>query len=80
MKLAAMEKINAKNSWSLELIDYIDEIVNPNDFIKASGAINVSTKIYSGRVDKLYQDCKQVACLTGIDRDVIGDGAAPVTK
>lgn len=39
------------------------------DFVKASGAINVSAKIYSGRVDKLYTDCISVANLTGINYD-----------
>lgn len=52
-----------------------------HDFIKASGAISVSTKIYSGRVDKLYSDCIQVANLTGItEKEGAGDDPETVTR
>ena len=71
LKLASAEKITAKNSWDLQLIDQLDELVDTEqcDFVRASGAIQASTKIYSGRVDKLFQDCAQIANLTGIKEE-----------
>ncbi|CAL6105399.1 Condensin_complex subunit 2 [Hexamita inflata] len=67
LKLAAQEKITSKNSWDLQLIDHIGELMDEDcDFIKVSGAISASAKIYSGRVDRLYQDCCNIASLTGI--------------
>lgn len=41
LKLASAEKITAKNSWDLQLIDQLDELVDTEqcDFVRASGAI-----------------------------------------
>ena len=59
MRLAAQEKITTKNSWDLKLIDHFDDLIDPNscDFVRLGGAVNVSTKIYSCRVDNLFQQC-----------------------
>lgn len=58
LALAAQNKITAKNSWSLQLLENIDGIIDSTkqccDFVYVSSAISASAKIYAGRVDSLY--------------------------
>lgn len=70
LKLAAQDKISSKNSWELQLIEHIEEVIPIDtdfhpDFIRISGAIQASAKIYSGRVDHLYDNVQLVANQTG---------------
>ncbi|KAH0574383.1 Condensin complex subunit 2 [Spironucleus salmonicida] len=66
LQLAATDKINQKNCWQLSLIDQIDDVLDYEncDFVKCSGAIQASAKIYSGRVDALAQQCEGMQGVT----------------
>lgn len=59
IKLSTENKINAKNSWSLTLIDHMDRMLTDTEngrsrvnFTKASCTLDASIKIYSYRVDE----------------------------
>ncbi|KAG5185912.1 condensin complex subunit 2-domain-containing protein [Tribonema minus] len=59
IKLSSENKINAKNSWSLNLIEHMDRMIlseaggrNRVNFQKASCTLDASIKIYSYRVDE----------------------------
>lgn len=64
----SMQKINAKNSWNLDLIDHMDKIIsdeaneNGNDvnFQKASCTLDASIKIYSHRVDDTWSSSYRI--------------------
>ena len=63
IKLASENKINAKNTWSLALIDHISDIVkNEKDeddntnFQKASCTLEAGVKIYASRVDSFHSE------------------------
>ncbi len=61
MKIAADNKINAKNSWNVALIDYFSEITFLRDgdsinFQKASCTLDGCIKIYSTRVDSVADE------------------------
>ena len=71
VKLAAENKINAKNSWSLKLIDHLSELVRPekpeaNDgntnFQKASTTLDAGVVIYSKRVDSVHSETFKFLC------------------
>ena len=68
LKMSAENKINQKNTWGLDLIDYIDDIVEEEntDFARASCTIDASIKIYSTRVDAVHLDTYKV--LGGLSR------------
>lgn len=62
MKLASENKINSNNSWSLKLIDHLEDIVRMEkdvderpDFQHASMTIEAGVKIYSSRVDSAHK-------------------------
>ena len=64
IKLASENKINAKNTWSLQLIDHLSDIVHdekegPN-FQKASCTLDAGVKIYSSRVDSTHTETFKV--------------------
>ena len=65
LALAAQDKITAKNSWSLQLLENIDGIIDSMqqscDFVYVSSAISASAKIYAGRVDSLYTMVRHTA-------------------
>jgi condensin complex subunit 2 len=75
-KLTLLKKINAKNSWQLNLIDYIDDVIevqqttngdtNMTNFQVASCTLDASVKIYSCRVDSVHNDTFKV--LGGLSR------------
>ncbi|KAK6157306.1 hypothetical protein DH2020_011554 [Rehmannia glutinosa] len=73
IKLASENKINQKNTWELNLIDHLCEIVKveeENDaetnFQKASCTLEAGVKIYSMRVDSVHSEAYKV--LGGINR------------
>lgn len=66
IKLASENKINQKNTWELNLIDHIHDIikVEENDaetnFQKASCTLEAGVKIYSTRVDSVHAEAYKV--------------------
>ncbi|XP_073296850.1 condensin complex subunit 2-like [Primulina huaijiensis] len=73
IKLASENKINQKNTWELNLIDHLVEIIKveeENDaetnFQKASCTLEAGVKIYSLRVDSVHSEAYKV--LGGINR------------
>lgn len=61
IKIAADNKINAKNTWNLALIDYFSELSFVRDgasinFQKASCTLDGCVKIYSSRVDSVVDE------------------------
>ncbi|XP_022759050.1 condensin complex subunit 2-like isoform X2 [Durio zibethinus] len=73
IKLASENKINQKNTWELNLIDHLREIIKveeENDvetnFQKASCTLEAGVKIYSMRVDSVHSEAYKV--LGGINR------------
>ena len=79
IKLASENKINAKNTWSLALIDHISDIVkNEKDeddntnFQKASCTLEAGVKIYASRVDSFHSETFRM--LGGISNASGGSG------
>ncbi|XWS75767.1 hypothetical protein CRYUN_Cryun01aG0120500 [Craigia yunnanensis] len=73
IKLSSENKINQKNTWELNLIDHLREIIKveeENDvetnFQKASCTLEAGVKIYSLRVDSVHSEAYKV--LGGINR------------
>eukprot|EP00741_Cyanophora_paradoxa_P022380 tig00021462_g21606.t1 len=64
IRLANENKINAKNSWDLKLIDHMDAFMGDNDkevnFQKASCTLDATVKIYSCRVDSVHNEAFKV--------------------
>eukprot|EP00854_Cymbomonas_tetramitiformis_P002543 gene2543-3295_t len=72
VKLAAENKINQHNSWSLKLIDHLTELVNPEkasgtNFTKASCTLDAGVLIYAKRVDSVHANTFKV--LHGMSRN-----------
>jgi len=66
MKLSAENKINAKNAFHLQLIDYMTEMMRKkqsdmDNFQVASVALDASAKIYAYRVDSVHNDTLKLA-------------------
>ena len=79
IKLASENKINAKNTWSLALIDHISEIVadskdedGQTNFQKSSCTLDAGVKIYASRVDSFHNETFKM--LGGMNK-VSGAGA-----
>lgn len=74
IKLASENKINQKNTWELNLIDHLCEIIKVEEdennaetnFQKASCTLEAGVKIYSMRVDSVHSEAYKV--LGGITR------------
>lgn len=72
IKLASENKINQRNTWELNLIDHLSEIINVEDddsetnFQKASCTLEAGVKIYSYRVDSVHSEAYKV--LGGLNR------------
>ncbi|XP_022849904.1 condensin complex subunit 2-like [Olea europaea var. sylvestris] len=73
IKLASENKINQKNTWELNLIDHLYEIIRVDEendvetnFQKASCTLEAGVKIYSMRVDSVHSEAYKV--LGGINR------------
>ena len=66
IRLASENKISAKNSWSLDLIDNMGEMILNDggrrgvNFLKASCTIDASVKIYSHRVDDTWTSSMRI--------------------
>lgn len=73
LRLCSENKINTKNTWSLDLIDYIDDVLDVQkksdneeldgpgtNFQAASATLDASIKIYSCRVDSVYSEAYKV--------------------
>ncbi|KAG6661209.1 condensin complex subunit 2 isoform X1 [Carya illinoinensis] len=73
IKLASENKINQKNTWELNLIDHLTEIIKVEEeddaetnFQKASCTLEAGVKIYSLRVDSVHSEAYKV--LGGMNR------------
>ncbi|XP_059451429.1 condensin complex subunit 2 isoform X1 [Corylus avellana] len=73
IKLASENKINQKNTWELNLIDHLREIIkveeeddSETNFQKASCTLEAGVKIYSLRVDSVHSEAYKV--LSGMNR------------
>ncbi|XP_038900339.1 condensin complex subunit 2 [Benincasa hispida] len=72
IKLASENKINQKNTWELNLIDHLAEIIKVEEedtetnFQKASCTLEAGVKIYSLRVDATHSEAYKV--LGGMNR------------
>ncbi|KAL8209088.1 hypothetical protein R6Q57_008500 [Mikania cordata] len=78
IKLASENKINQKNTWELNLIDHLCDIIKveeENDvetnFQKASCSLEAGVRIYSMRVDSVHSEAYKV--LGGISRVALDD-------
>jgi condensin complex subunit 2 len=66
IKLSAENKISVKNTWQLNLIDYIDDVLKTtmgeeqDNFQAASCTLDASVKIYSCRVDSVYSEAYKI--------------------
>lgn len=59
IRLCAEDKINAKNAFSLKIIDFMSHMMKEGDMINlpvASTLLDVSTRIYGFRVDRVLAD------------------------
>uniref|UniRef100_A0A7S2SDZ0 Condensin complex subunit 2 n=1 Tax=Mucochytrium quahogii TaxID=96639 RepID=A0A7S2SDZ0_9STRA len=58
MSMVSANKVNLKNTWSLNLIDHIDDVLEQQhgSFQKASCTLQASVQIYEKRVDSTHQD------------------------
>ncbi|CAL4101618.1 unnamed protein product, partial [Meganyctiphanes norvegica] len=66
IQLSSENKINIKNAFNLDLIDYMSEMVrrkntDMNNFQLASCTLDASTKIYAYRVDSIHTDTLKMA-------------------
>lgn len=66
IRLSASNKINTKNAFDLQLIDYMQDLVSGSEdgqmnFKIASSALDVGAKIYSNRVDCIQSEAQKVA-------------------
>ncbi|KAK4308688.1 hypothetical protein Pmani_019639 [Petrolisthes manimaculis] len=66
IQLSAENKISVKNAFSLQLIDYMSEMLRRkdsdlNNFQVASCTLDASTKIYAYRVDSIHTDTLKMA-------------------
>jgi len=62
IKLSSENKINKRNAFGLNLIDYMRDILqkNGNGFQMASASLDASAKIYSCRVDNVWDTTNQM--------------------
>lgn len=63
--LKKKKKINQKNTWDLNLIDHMNDILEKSgigyeQFAKASATLDASVKIYSSRVDSVHTEMYKV--------------------
>ena len=76
IKLAAASKINAKNSFSLRLIEHMEDLVKASDdgetnFQQASCTLDAGVQIYSYRVDAVHTDAFKT--LQGLNRTAVNN-------
>lgn len=76
IKLSAENKINIKNAFSLEVIDFMTYMIkkqdnNMSNLQVASTSLDVSSKIYGFRVDSVHTEIIKI--MGGLDKQAIGD-------
>jgi len=78
IKLSSENKINEKNSWSLDLIDHMGKLIKEDsggsrgvNFQKASCTLDASVKIYSHRVDDTHASSHRI--LESLSRSGMGE-------
>lgn len=76
IKLSAENKINVKNAFSLEMIDFMTYMIkkqdaNMSNLQVASTSLDVSTKIYGYRVDSVHMEILKM--IGGMDKQAAGD-------
>mmetsp|Transcript_5619 Transcript_5619/g.10528 ORF Transcript_5619/g.10528 Transcript_5619/m.10528 type:complete len:688 (-) Transcript_5619:11-2074(-) len=72
INLCSANKVNLKNTWSLDLLDHIDDVLELQNgsFQKASCTLQASVQIYEKRVDSTHQDTFKM--LENVNRTRIG--------
>lgn len=72
MTMCSTNKVNLKNSWSLDLIDHIDDVLDQHQgsFQTASRTLQASVQIYEKRVDSTHQDTFKM--LENVNRTRVG--------
>ncbi|XP_018008746.1 condensin complex subunit 2-like [Hyalella azteca] len=80
IQLSAENKINIKNAFNLQLIDFMTDMLKKkhsdmNNFQVASCTLDASTKIYAYRVDSVHTDTMRMA--GGLGRTQHDAGHAP---
>ncbi|XP_018366566.1 PREDICTED: condensin complex subunit 2 [Trachymyrmex cornetzi] len=76
IQLNAENKINIKNAFSLEMIDFMTYMIkkqdaNMSNLLMASTSLDVSTKIYGYRVDNVHMEILKM--VGGLDKKVMVD-------
>lgn len=76
IKLNAENKINVKNAFSLEMIDFMTYMIkkqdaNMSNLQVASTSLDVSTKIYGFRVDSVHTEILKI--VGGLDKQAVDD-------
>jgi len=76
IKLSAKNKINIKNAFNLEMIDFMMYMIKKQDanisnLQVASISLDVSTKIYGYRVDNVYTEILKM--VDGLDKQITDD-------
>lgn len=76
IKLNAENKINIKNAFSLEMIDFMTYMIkkqdaNMSNLQVASTSLDVSTKIYGFRVDSVHTEILKI--VGGLDKQAVDD-------
>ena len=64
IQLCNLNKVTKKNVWNVPLIDIMEDVIHDNQqkqFQMGSTSINASVKIYSCRVDDIYQSFSEFA-------------------
>ena len=77
IKMSSENKINTKNTWSLHLLDYIDDVLDSQhgNFQKASCTLQASVQIYEKRVESTHADTyKMLENLNRTDSRAHNDG------
>ena len=75
IKLSAENKINAKNAFTLNMIDFMTEMLKKkqrsqlDNFQAASCALDASTKIYAYRVDRVHTETLKLASGVGSSKN-----------
>lgn len=70
LKLASENKITAKNTWGLPLIEHLDDLIkaepDSTNFQRASVTLDAGVKIYGTRVDSVHTETFKI--LGGLGR------------
>ncbi|XP_032679782.1 condensin complex subunit 2 [Odontomachus brunneus] len=83
IKLSAENKINIKNAFSLEMIDFMTYMIkkqdnNMSNLQVASTSLDVSSKIYGFRVDSVHTEILKI--IGGLDKQALEDAEQDQNK